>query len=771
MFVALVVAQSASALTLTNPLETTTPLLLDSSRVFDLDEITVIAQPKESQRLRMQPLSSTVFGAKELSTFKIQDLSQLSAYVPSFVVPAYGSRLTSSFYVRGIGSRTGSPVVGAYYDNIPLIGKTALNNHYYMLDRVDVLRGPQGTLYGVNTEGGLLRVYSKNPMQYQGTDVMLGVGTGTFRNVELAHFHRPSDKLAFSIAGFYRGQNGFFTNTHLGERNDQTNEAGGKLRLIWKPVQRLTVDVTSDYQYVNQTAFPYGYYDLETEETSDPSTTFTNSYRRQMVNSGVNVSYDFGRLLFTSTTSHQYLWDRMHMDQDYLPEDYMRLKQLQRQNAITQEFALKSQTTSIWQHTTGLFGSYQWLSTDAPIGMGPDMNSYIKSMWGMPATVANMLTLQDNEVTGNFHTPTLNLGAFHESRLSLSNRLVATLGIRYDFSQVKINYNTASQFSLGMRGAFHQYLSVLEGSDKQTYQQLLPKIGLTYKIDDSGSNVYATVSKGFRAGGYNIQMFSDIFSTEERSLSKSLMGLMAADMTVSHTAQDIDNINNTISYKPETTWNYEVGTHLNLFGGRLQADLAAFYMQVRNQQLSVMASEYGYGRMMVNAGKTNTWGAEATLRGSAFDNHLSWTATYSFTMAKFDEYTDSVYAADGSKVLADYKDKYVPFVPKHTFCVSADYRIDCNHDIFHDVVFGANLAGNGRTYWNNANTASQKVYTQLGAHFTINFGKADLNFWGKNLMNTKYNTFYVSESFGGKVNQFAQQGNPVQVGVDLRLHI
>lgn len=771
MLVALAVAQSASAFTFTNPFEGTPSLLLDSSRVFDLDEVTVVAQPKESQRLRLQPLSSSVFGTRELNTLHIQDVSQLSAYVPSFVVPAYGSRLTSSFYVRGIGSRTGSPVVGVYYDNIPLVGKTALNNHYYMLDRIDVLRGPQGTLYGVNSEGGLLRVYSKNPMQYQGTDISLGVGTGVYRNLEFAHFHRPSDKLAFSVAGFYRGQNGFFNNTNLGERNDQTNEAGGKLRLIWKPVQRLTFDITSDYQYVNQTAFPYGIYNAETDETSEPSTTFTNDYRRQMVNSGLNISYDMDNFLFTSTTSHQYLWDKMNMDQDYLPADYMRLMQLQKQNAITQEFAIKTKSISIWQHTTGLFGSYQWLRTDAPITMGPDMNAYIKSMWGMPASIAGMLTMDNNMVTGNFHTPTLNLGVFHESRLSLTDRFVVTLGVRYDFSQVKIDYNTTSQFSIGMRGVSHNYLSPLIGSDKQTYQQLLPKVGLTYRFDNHGSNVYATVSKGFRAGGYNIQMFSDIFSTEERSLSKMLMGLMKADVTINHTEQDIDNINKTISYKPETSWNYEVGTHLNLFDGRLQADLAAFYMQIRNQQLSVMASEYGYGRMMVNAGKTNTWGAEATLRGSAFNNHLSWVASYSFTMAKFNEYTDSVYSTNGTKVLADYKDKYVPFVPKHTFCVSADYRIDCNHDVFRYVVFGANLAGNGRTYWDNNNTVSQKLYALLGAHFTVNFGTAELDFWGKNLTNKKYNTFYVSESFGGKFNQFAQLGNPAQVGVDLRIHL
>ena len=156
----------------------------DTSKVVDLDELVVIAQPKEQVRLRLQPVSSSVFGSEQLNQLNIRDLSQLSHYVPSFVMPSYGSRLTSSMYVRGIGSRVNSPAAGVYYDNIPLMSKAAFNNHFYMLDRVDVLRGPQGTLYGQNTEGGLVRVYSKNPMNYQGTDIRLGIGTGLYSDVE-----------------------------------------------------------------------------------------------------------------------------------------------------------------------------------------------------------------------------------------------------------------------------------------------------------------------------------------------------------------------------------------------------------------------------------------------------------------------------------------------------------------------------------------------------------------------------------------------------------
>ena len=88
-----------------------------------------------------------MYTGKEMNALGVRDLRELSSYVPSFVMPNYGSRLTSSIYVRGIGSRVNSPAVGIYEDGIPLMSKSAFNSHLYQIDRIDVLRGPQGTLY------------------------------------------------------------------------------------------------------------------------------------------------------------------------------------------------------------------------------------------------------------------------------------------------------------------------------------------------------------------------------------------------------------------------------------------------------------------------------------------------------------------------------------------------------------------------------------------------------------------------------------------------
>ncbi len=743
----------------------------DTSRIIDLDEIVVVSQPKENVRLRKQPLSSNVFTDDGLWTTGTHSLASLSRYVPSFVVPEYGSRYTSSVYVRGIGSRTGDPSVGMYFDNIPLVNKSTYNRHLYMLDRVDVLRGPQGTLYGMNTEGGVVRLYTKNPMNYQGTDINIGIGTAFYRNVEVSHYHRPSDRFAFSAAAFYTGLDGFFDNANLGGKADLSNEGGGRMRFMWNVTPQLTADLTADYQYVNQNAFAYGEYDEETNRISDPSTTFVNGYKRHLASAGLNLSYTAGDLLLSSSTGYQFLDDDMRMDQDYLPADYLRLEQSQLLNVITQELTLRTLRPSFWNHTSGLFVSRQWLRIDSPVTFGDDMNSQIVDYMGMPSYVAQPISITDNYVPGTLHTPMLNVGIYHETTLNIADRLHLTAGLRYDFQRVEIDYDTQSRFVMRADmgdGVENTFRSTLSSSASENYHQLLPKFAIAYDIDADGSNVYASLSKGFRAGGYNLQMFSDIFRAEQTSLGLQLMQLMYGDMDVTHDAEDYANVTKTIAYEPETSWNWELGTHLNFLENRLYADVAAFYARVNNQQLSVMASAYGYGRMMINAGRSASLGAELSLRGAAIGDRLQWAATYSYTHATFRDYVDST--STGKQ--CNYRGKRVPYVPAHTFSLTADYRVELGrHSSVRAITIGGDVTGNGPTYWDTDNTYKQKFYALLSLRVGLDMGRVRLNVWGRNITSTRYATFLVTSSVTGTEHSFAQRGTPFQLGVDASIHL
>jgi outer membrane receptor protein involved in Fe transport len=766
--------------------------LADSSRVYDLDEVVVVAQSKDFYKLRQQPMSASVLTSNEMNKWGIYDLRDASAFVPSFVMPAYGSRYTSSMYVRGIGSRINSPSMGVYVDNMPLMSKSAFNTHFYGLDRVDVLRGPQGTLYGINSEGGLVRIFTKNPMNYQGTDLRVSVGTHFHRTVEAAHYHKFSDQLALSLAGFYNGTNGFFRNEFNQERADKMDEAGGRLRLVAKPSTRLTFDLMADYQFVRQNGFPYGLLDADRKYAAHPNTNRQGNYKRNMLNTGLNVNYaaDWTDLIYTA--SWQYLNDDMLMDIDYRPLDFMHMQDKQLQSTITQELMLKSHQLGIWQGTTGLFFSHQWLKTDAPVFFDTDMNKFLSktiedyAYYGMLNSMAKRMgmeaakamieraggchiTMDTETIPGLFRTPQTNYGLFHESNILLTDRLKATLGFRYDITRNKIDYATSAITHLDENvmgvNVKATVRSVLEHQEDATFNQFLPKIGLTYRIDNSGSNVYALVSKGYRAGGFNIQMFSDILQSELQSQAQSVRG----DMEIAHDEQSYDNIRNTIQYRPEESWNYEVGTHLNLFDNVLHLDLSAYYMQIRNQQLSVFATQYGFGRSMVNAGKSYSCGVEATLRGSAFDDHLNWGISYGYTRAKFKEYMDSV-SIDGKTSPIDYSGKYVPFVPQHTLAANADYRFDVDSPVLHSLTVGVNMNAQGKTYWDSANSYDQRFYMLLGAHIDADLSPVTVSVWGRNLTNNNYNTFAIDSNFGGEKLYFAQRGNPFQIGVDIKLH-
>lgn len=774
----------------------------DTSLVRDLDNVVVVSQPKEQYSLRQQPISASMFDGRKSEAHGATDLRKLSAYVPNFTMPNYGSRYTSAMYVRGIGSRVNSPAVGIYVDGMPLMSKSAFNTHFYDLARVDVLHGPQSTLYGLNSEGGLVRIYTKSPMDYQGTDIKFGIGTHFQRNAEVSHYQKVNDKFAFSLAAFYDGQNGFYKNQATGERADKGNEAGGRLKMVFRPNERWNVNYVADYQYVRQNGFPYGLLD-ESGHTAQPNTNWQNNYRRNVFNTALNACFHANAFDFTSITSYQYLKDYMLMDIDYQPVDYMHMEERQFQNAFTQELVLKSRRPvgGFWNWALGAFGGFSWLKTGSAIHFDSDMDTFLgntvqQSMYdamvrsmagrfmasGMGAEAATAMakttieraggvgvTADMSDVPGSYHTPTFNLGAFHESNFTITSRLTAILGLRYDWSAVSVDYDTHAAMSMLVhvmgQEASATISSRLVDERHNQFGKLLPKLGLTYRLADNGSNVYALVSEGYRAGGYNIQMFSDILQAELQANSSQ-----RADYDIPHSRADYDRINKTIAFKPETSWNYEAGTHLNIFGGSVQFDLSAFFMRICNQQISVMASRYGFGRIMTNAGKSNSCGIEATLRGHAFDDRLSWMASYGYTHAVFKEYKDSLSTGNVITVV-DYKDKRVPFVPEHTIAIMADYCFPVSCSALRSITLGADVNGQGKTYWDEANTKSQRFYAVVGAHLALDMGRVQFNVWGRNLTDNRHQVFAVNSSATGKNLWFAQRANPIQFGADLKLKL
>lgn len=777
----------------------------DSLKVVDIEEVVVIATPKENRKLRELPAATTVLSQKDMQANQVNSVKRLSGLIPNIFIPEYGSKLTTSIYIRGIGSRINTPAIGLYVDNIPYIDKSAFDFNYSDIERIDVLRGPQGTLYGRNTMGGLIKVHTKSPFTYQGTDIRMGAATYNDYNVSLTHYHRISDQFAFSTGGFYEHTGGFYQNSaRNNERVDKGNAGGGRFRGIYLPKDNLKLDLNVSYEYSDQGGYPYFYTGITQEGVNKGKTeereemigkiayNDRSNYYRNLLNAGFNVEYQAKNFILSAVTGYQHLKDRMFLDQDFTEKNIFNLTQKQKLNTISEEIVLKSKPNRKWEWTTGIFGFYQTLNTDGPVTFKKDgvketiegnTNSIFENL-GNKAPKMSMSVLNPTlRVSGNFDTPIWNGAIFHQSTFNnlFTKGLSFTVGLRLDYEKMSMKYNSASDplnfdfnFAMGPMVITAKDLiadAAYNGKLSEDYVQLLPKFALQYEWK-KGNNVYATVSKGYRSGGYNVQMFSDIItgqqahsmveaikkSAEFEKYSTLIEGMIGDKMPA------IPEVKDATTYKPEYSWNYEVGTHLTLWEGKLWADLAAFYMDTRDQQLSQFIGS-GLGRTTINAGKSNSYGAEASLRAS-LTNELSLNASYGYTYATFTDYIINEADKDGNlTVKADYNGKYVPFVPKHTLNIGGEYAITCSsRSIFDRVVFQANYNAAGRIYWTELNDVSQSFYGTLNWRANLEKGNAMISFWARNFLDKDYAAFYFETMNKG----FMQKGRPVQFGIDLR---
>lgn len=788
--------------------------IIDSTKVYHLQGVEVVSTPKESGAMRQQPSAVSQLSNQQLIDNQIVSVKGLSGIVPNFFMPDYGSRLTSAIYVRGVGSRLNSPAVGMYVDNIPYVDKSAFDFNFYNIERVDVLRGPQGTLYGRNAMGGIIKVYTHNPFRYHGTDVNVSYATGDNHSlIGVNHYHQPAENFAFSAGGYGEFGSGFFKNTATGKRVDAMKAGGGRLRGIYLMSDDMKLDFHVGYDYTDQGAYPYFYAGTVKgqELLADRKATINNNrecrYRRGMLNAGLNFEYQAPTFVMNAVTGYQNLNDRMFIDQDFTFMDIFSLEQKQRINTLSEEITFKSKPHKSWERVSGVNIMYQWLHTKGPVTFYRDGLDWLESTINshMPDVSANPIISgmgfkkmginfrgDAMPVTGVFDTPLFNVALFHQSTIHLTDKFDAIIGLRLDYEHNKLVYNSTSIVNYGFRFENQQVpmmnidlqnlASVIayDGKMQNDYWQLLPKIALKYSFNKN-SNVYLSVAKGMRSGGYNIQMFSDLIQgamqvemmkgikkglfdyLDEKAAKNPRMpvemvkGLISKNMPAPGNKPSVEQV----QFKPEYSWTYEAGTHLSLPESRLFIDAALFYVDTRNQQIARFAGSSGFGRMMVNAGRGMNCGAEMSVRWLPVEA-LALTANYGYTHAVFKEYDGGI--SGGEKI--DYTDKYIPFVPKHTANIDATYTFRFDRGALQALTIGANYIGAGKMYWTENNSASQDFYSLLGARMTFATKHVDVSVWAKNITDTKYNTFYF-ESIG---RGFEQHGKPFQMGLDVRMH-
>lgn len=719
----------------------------------NIEQVTVVAPAaKQTFSLRRQPISSTVLSPAAIERERVLSVKDLSAVVPNFYQPDYGSRMTSSIYVRGFGARIDQPVVGVNVDEIPYLNKNSYDFDLFDIARIEVLRGPQGTLYGRNTIGGQLNIYTLSPLGYSGVRASAEYGTGNTLRAKASYYGRVSDNFGISVGGFYTRTDGFFDNAYDGSDCDRGHSAGGRVRMVWQGADGWSIDNVASVGSSLEGGYAYCLYDEASGTVSPVNYNGPNSYERVNVTDGFVVKHEGEKMLFTSATGYQYLYDRMLIDNDFTPRSLFTLVQQQREHALTEDIVLRSNDDSRrWQWITGAYGFYKRLRMEAPVtfledGIGDLIlgaaNAGIQSV--MPWAEL-MIEESAFDIASNFEIPTYGLALYHESSLR-AGRWRFTAGLRLDYEASRMDYDnyTSIHYRLSpMMPQFKELSMPFAGRERMDFLELLPKFAVNFST--GAGELYVAASRGYKAGGFNTQIFSDI-------LQNRLMAAMMEDMGMPAQPSPYNEASAT-TYKPEYSWNYEAGGHLAFAEGRVRTDFSLFWIECRDQQLTVFPEGTTTGRMMSNAGRSRSRGVEVSLSWNP-TTHLGVWGSYGFTDARFVKFDDGE---------ADYAGNVLPYAPRNTVSLGATYRLHVGARMLDDVVVNCSWQGAGKIYWNESNTLSQNFYSQLGASVDLRKGDFTLSLWGRNLTGTDFYTFYF-KSVG---NSFFSHGKPRQLGLTL----
>ena len=721
----------------------------DTVIVVDKVQVTAI---KQGLVLRSQPVAASIVGSRAIERGHVDALKNLSQNVPNFYVPDYGSRMTSSIYVRGLGARIDQPVMGLNIDNVPVLNKDNYDMELADAERIEVLRGPQSTLYGRNTMGGVINVYTLSPLAYEGVRLSAEYGSGDSYRFRASSYYRINPDLGMAVTGYYTHTGGFFENLATGEKCDWERMGGGRWKAQWRNRAGLRIDNTLSFSVLEQGGYPYAYVGeviVHNGQTvirpgeiryNDPC-----SYRRTTLSDGLTVRYDAGSFSVASITSYQYSDDEMILDQDFLPLSYFTLTQARREHAVTEDLVFRSPDDKAYRWLLGAFGFYRHTSMHAPVLFKEDgIRNLILDRFepqGIHAEWGEDTFLLDSR----FRTPDYGAALYHESTYD-AGRWRFTAGLRVDFEASKLHYRSYAEATYTTQtpdGTSYPHAILVDqpGTLKQSFTEILPKISVLYRMGSSRRNtLYATVSKGYKAGGFNTQMFSDV-------LQQQVMKQMGFG--------SLYDVADVVTYKPEKSWNYEVGAHLSTPSHKVQADLALFYIDCRDQQLTVFPEGQVTGRLMTNAGRTRSFGGEASLLATLWRN-LDLQVAYGYTRATFVKF-------DTGK--ADYAGNFIPYAPQHTLYAGASYTLRTGWNWLEYVIFRVAANGAGRIYWNEANTFSQPFYALLEASIRFEHRHWAVDVWGRNLTDTRYDTFYFM-SIG---NSFLQRGRPRTFGVSLSI--
>jgi len=707
------------------------------SGVVTSNEIIITAR-KQEERLIDVPAAVSVVSSQAFENSTLSNLSDISSLLPN--VRATEGSLSPNFTIRGISSYSGQdagfpPAVGVYVDEVFLGRDRAFNTVLTDIERIEVLRGPQGTLYGKNTIAGTINVITRRP-----DDQFRASADATFGNFDYQQFRASisgpivEGELAMGLSLVSRQREGYIQNDTTGEDLSNIDAEGARWMAVVTPTDALTMVFSADYytqddrpalETWNAILPPIPPFNTVPPQFPDDRVVNLNTptvAEREIWGLSGRVEYEISPTLdLVSITAYREYTSDGSDDSDGLPLDQFNVGRAEDVTTFSQELRIVSDTDGPFDWLAGVYYYSEDIDSFRYIRVGPDFPIFLLNPLAPPlpptfderARTDALLTDEAWAVYGSFNW-------------DLTEQLTLSGGLRYTAEERTVQYEQQATLVTAFNLVQLFAINVPLIEDERTDNEWTGDVSLSYSFTPDAVG-YVRYARGFKAGGFLAEVLSPPPFTPPTS----------------------------IDFAPEFVNSYEAGLKTNLFDGRVALNLAAFYLDFTDKQEKVNT---GVSYIISNA-------AEATSQG--FEAEGFWRITDNLTFSGSLAYLDAEYSSfpNAGGVGIDFSGNTLVSAPEFSGMAALTYDGPSPFD-------GWNLLARGEVvhsdslFTDTANSPDleQDAYDLVNTRIGLRNDNFGVYLWGRNLTD--------EDIIGGGVKVFSVTTRwinlPRTYGVELR---
>lgn len=576
-----------------------------------IEEILVTSRKRE-ERLQDVPDTISAFTSETIEGAGIRSVADVAEMVPNLSIVQTQQPGVDFLVIRGVGqARNQEPPVAMVIDGVQLTSSYGLTQELFDVERIEVLKGPQGALYGRNAIAGAINIVTKKPTNEFEGRLTAGVGNGFFWETSGA-LSGPivEDRLLFRVAGSYQDFDG---NIHNVTQNKDVNffdTLALRGRLLFTPNEKLTFDLRASYEDMDSGAAYFkpvsGLDDLKGPVVGE----YPGVAERKLEEYALKIDYEFSGATLTSVTSYSKTNSLIDEEVDYFPIPILHALQVLDVDAFSQELRLTSNQDSRFRW---MFGGY-YLDLERSLGtdISVDFDNYLAFLFGgETSTEANFVPLSSALALDDDKA----YAGFGQINYDILDNLELTVALRYDKNKKR------------------QFDAILQQNYAKNFDLWQPKVSLAYTINDDAM-VYATVGRGFRSGGFNATpTLGRIFDAEE-------------------------------------TTSYEVGFKTTWFDRMLSVNGAVFQTDYDDRQEFILIVAEG-AQALINIPKSRVRGAELEVAARPVEG-LELQASLGLMDTKIRQFDGTAYGFPPTTVFVGNQ---LPFAYGWSYTLAAQYRV------------------------------------------------------------------------------------------------